>query len=391
MSLRVLFTNHRMAARGGTQMWVRDVAAALLARGLRPTVWSPQLGESAEEVRALGVPVVDDLEALGGPPDLIHGHHQLETAAALARFPGVPALYVRHGLLPWQERPPLHPRIRRYFAVDRLRRERLIEEGVEPQRIGILPNFVDPRRLPAPRRRPDRPRTALLFSNRSTAPGLLPAVRTACLARGLPPPEVVGAAAGNATADPGPLLARFDIVFATGRSALEAMATGAGVVLCDATGSGPLVRRDNFDALAELNFGFGALAPTHDAGALGAALAGFDADDALALAARVRERCSLDAAVERLLAAYREVLAETAGGARADPTSLPAEEGRALSDLLVAVSRADEPRSDPRVSQLESELAALRSTTAFRLREWLLASPLRRALVRSLLPRRPRR
>lgn len=385
MALRVLITNHRMAGRGGTQMWIRDVAPALAAHGLRPTVWSPLLGESAEEVRALGVPVVDDLDALAEPPDLIHGHHLLETAAALAHFPGVPALFVRHGLLPWQERPPGLPRIRRFLAVDRLRRERLIAEGIDPARIEMLPNFVDPRRLPPPARRGDRPRRALLYSNRSDAPGLLPALRAACRRAGLHEPEVVGAAAGNAVADPGPLLAGFDVVFATGRTALEAMATGAAVVLLDAGGAGPLVTRQRFDELAELNFGLGALRAPHDPRVIAAALAAYDADEALAVAEGVRERCTVERAVARLLAIYREILAETAAEAAAGGPGPPPEEGRALARLLTEISRSGEPGSDPRAAQLETELAALRATTAVRLREWLLASPLRRALARSLL------
>lgn len=383
MPLRVLLTNHRMAGRGGTQLWIRDVAPALAARGLRPVVWSPQLGECAEEVRALGIPVVDDLAAVAERPDLIHGHHLLETAAALAHFPGVPALFVRHGLLPWQERPPGLSRIRRFLAVDRLRRERLIAEGIDPARIEVLPNFVDPRRLPEPARRGDRPRRALLYSNRSAAPGLLPALEAACRTAGLPGPAVVGVAAGNAIADPGPLLARFDVVFATGRAALEAMATGAAVVLLDAGGSGPLVTGERFDELAELNFGLGALRSPHDAAAIGAALAGYDADEALAVAGRVRERCTLARTVERLVTIYREVLDEPTGASETEEPALPPAEGRALARLLTELSRAGEAGSDPRVGELEAELAALRGTAAFRLREWILRSPLRRALAQS--------
>lgn len=380
MSLRVLFTNHQMAGRGGTQMWIRDIAGALVARGHRPVVWSPQLGASADDVRALGVPVIDDLQKLAEPPDLIHGHHRLETAAALAHFPGVAALFVCHGWLPWQEQPPVLPRIRRYLAVDRLRRERLVaENGIPPERVAILPNFVDLRRLPEASLRPSRPRRALLYSNRTDDAAWVDAVRAACRRNGLAAPALVGAAAGNAVDDPGRLFSEHDLVFARGRSALEAMATGATVVLCDVEGSGPRVTPANFAELADLNFGVGALRLPHDGAPLAAAIAGYDAEEAAAVARLVRQHGSLELAVERLLAVYRDILDEPCAG---EPGAAAAEEGRAIARLLTELSRTIDPESGARLTAMERELASLRSTRAFRMRERLLRSPLRRLFER---------
>ena len=109
-ALRILVTNTWLDARAGSELYVRDLATALLARGHTPIVYSPVLGEVAREIRAATIPVVDDLGALGAPPDVIHGHHLLETMTALLRFPGVPAVSVCHGWLPWQEAPPWFPR-----------------------------------------------------------------------------------------------------------------------------------------------------------------------------------------------------------------------------------------------------------------------------------------
>ena len=75
------------STRTGTEVYVRDLAASLLRRGHLPIVYSPHLGEMAAEIRAGTVPVVDDLAQVGTAPDIIHGHHGLETLAALLGFP----------------------------------------------------------------------------------------------------------------------------------------------------------------------------------------------------------------------------------------------------------------------------------------------------------------
>ena len=92
MSLRILITNNTLAGRAGTELYVRDIALALLNRGYHPIAYSSLLGEVAQELRAATVPVIDRLDALAVPPDLIHGHHHLETMTALLHFPRVPAI-----------------------------------------------------------------------------------------------------------------------------------------------------------------------------------------------------------------------------------------------------------------------------------------------------------
>src|ERR1700676_296226 len=81
--LRILITNNTLAARAGSELYVRDLASGLLERGHTPIAYSLQLGEVAQEIRAAGIPVVADLNALAAAPDVIHGHHNLETMIAL--------------------------------------------------------------------------------------------------------------------------------------------------------------------------------------------------------------------------------------------------------------------------------------------------------------------
>src|SRR5581483_9053651 len=155
-------------------------------RGITPIAYSAHLGEVAEELRRLTVPVIDDLEALASPPDLIHGQHHLETVTALLRFPGVPAVYFCHGWLPWQEMPPRFPRILRYVAVDQTCRDRLVcEHGIPEDRVRVLLNFVDLERFKPRPPLPVRPARALIFSNSANEETHAPAIREACQRAGI--------------------------------------------------------------------------------------------------------------------------------------------------------------------------------------------------------------
>src|SRR3954469_680530 len=142
--LRVLLTNRVLDQRTGTELWVRDVALRLLRRGHTPIVYSPRPGAVAAEIRSQTIPVVDDLASVAEPPDIIHGHHGLETLTALLAFPRVPAVSVCHSWVGWADRPVVFPRIRRYLAVDDTCRDRLVtEHGIAPERVEVVLNAVD--------------------------------------------------------------------------------------------------------------------------------------------------------------------------------------------------------------------------------------------------------
>ena len=85
--LSILFTNNTLAERAGSELWVRDVARVLVARRHQPIAFSLVHGTVADELRAATVPVVADLADVATPPDVIHGHHHLETLVAALHFP----------------------------------------------------------------------------------------------------------------------------------------------------------------------------------------------------------------------------------------------------------------------------------------------------------------
>jgi hypothetical protein len=308
--LRILITNHTLAGRGGSELYVRDTALELLNRGHTPVAYSSNLGEVALELQAAGIIVVDDLNLLADAPDLIHGQQHMELMTALLHFPDVPAVQFIHSSRSWYEKPVHFPRILRYVAVDHGCRDLLLAHGVAEERILVLLNFVDLARFKSrDQALPATPRRALLFSNYAGEETHLPAVRDAC-ARARIELDVIGSGASTATSQPEKVLSEYDLVFAKGRSALEAMAVGAAVVLCDREGSGPLVDTKNFAALRPLNFGRGVLDKPLDAALILAEIKRYDPVEALRVSQMVRDCAGHETVVDEIINLYVEVKRE---------------------------------------------------------------------------------
>ena len=308
--LRVLITNNTLAGRAGSELYVRDTATELLKRGHAPVAYSTFLGEVARELRASKIPVVDDLNNLAETPDLIHGQQHMELMTALLHFPAVPAIQFIHNSRSWHEKPVQFPRILRYVAVDHACRDLLLDHGVPQKRISVLLNFVDLARFAA-RRQPlsPTPKRALLFSNYANHETHLPAVRKAC-ARARIQLDVVGSQTHNATAQPEKILGEYDLVFAKGRSALEAMAVGAAVLLCDYEGSGPMVSMANFALLRPLNFGRRTLDRPLDATIIAEEIKRYDRAEAVRVSQTVRASVGHERVIDELINLYEEVVSE---------------------------------------------------------------------------------
>lgn len=332
--MRVLITNNTLAERAGTELYVRDLARSLLARGHTPMCYSSRLGAVAEELRRATIPVVDDIAELPFQPDIIHGQHHLDAMAALLSLPGVPAIYFCHGWMPWEEMAPKFPRILRYVAVDEVCRERLlIEQKIPESQVRLMLNFVDLKRFLPREPLPSKPKTAMVFSNYAMETTYIAAVRAACT-RFKIKLDVVGSNNGTATDAPEKILAGYDLVFAKARSALEAMAVGCAVVLCDAVGCGPLVLPENFDRLRPLNFGVRTLSQPVTEENLAAEIARYNSASVAPVQARVRAEADLEHTTDKLVKLYEEVVAEF----RKMPPSDALTEFRATGAYLQSLS-----------------------------------------------------
>src|SRR5258708_2062753 len=327
--MRVLLTNNTLNLRAGSELYLLDVAIELMRRGHHPVAYSTILGPVADELRAATIPVIQTLDALGEPPDIIHGQHHYDALSAMLWFPETPAIYYCHGWIPQEESPLRFPRILRYVAVDELCREGLIGEGGIPANgIELILIFFDENRfLPRPPL-PVSPRVALVFGNTFDEQALTP-IREACQQCGIEL-HVRGIAAGCTDSNPGDLLPRYDVVFAKARAAIEAMAVGNAVVLCNAGRLGPMVTTENFASLRMLNFGVRTLSRPLTAKLVIDELQRYNATDATRVSALVRANCGLQPAMDRIIDLYERVLAE----ARQCPPRVSIESDRAVARYL---------------------------------------------------------
>ena len=307
--LRILITNITLSSRSGTELYTRDLALKLLELGHIPMVFSPTLGKLAEALRQAGVEVVRDVAEIQEPPDAIHGHHCLETMAALLQFPGVPAVFFCHDFSAWHDSPPQFPRIRRYVAVDDACRERLSNcLNLELDAIEVLQNAVDLRRFRCRKKIRTQPKSALVFSNYVDHRHLR-AIRIATANRGISL-DCVGAKIGGVSESPQTLLHQYDIVFAKGRCAWEAIATGAAVIVSDADGLGSMVTSSELEHLRRLNFGRRLLRGSPTIEEVEHQLDRYDPADITEVTKRVRTMADLDLRASQLVDLYRKVIAE---------------------------------------------------------------------------------
>jgi hypothetical protein len=219
-----------------------------------------------------------------------------------------------------------------YSAIGVLTRSQCIEHGVPDHKIRIIHNFIDTDRFKPREALPATPKRALVFSNNATRNSRLEAVSTACRRVGLRL-DVRGIGSGAPEKSPETVLGSYDIVFARGRSPLEAMAIGTAVVLCDKEGAGPMVDSTHHNARRLRNFGCTTLGLMPSPGVLLDQISRYDPEDALRVSNRIRSEAALACTVPSIVGMYREAVAQWA---RSTPD--PHEESLALARYVRMIS-----------------------------------------------------
>jgi Glycosyltransferase Family 4 len=252
--LTILISNNTLDSFAGSESYVLDLCKELLKKGHKPICFSLKLGEVAEVLRRNTIPCIDDLNQLTLTPDIIHGQHGIETMMAVCHFYDTPAVNMCHGWLPWQEIPICHPRILRYIAVDALCKERLtLEYGIGEEQIDIIPNFLHVENYPLRGPLPDKIKKAAVFSNYADFNNTV-VIRKVCEEYGITL-DLLGENSGQPIEDVAPKLANYDLVFAKGRCAMEALIVGSSVVIMHQDRLAGMVTSDRIQHFKPLNFG----------------------------------------------------------------------------------------------------------------------------------------
>lgn len=368
--MRILTTNQWLDRRGGSETYLEVVVPELVKLGHDVTAWAPELGVVAERLRELGCHVTDDLSTVDAV-DVIHAQHGSAALLARERFPTVPMVFVCHSWALDIEDPPPAAQPGALVALNavveaRLRASALGERvAIHRLRQPVTVNVSEPSRVQT-RARPQR---AVAVSRRLSSRADL--LADACQRRGISF-DVVGADGG--VDNPEPMMMRSDIVFATGRTALEAMALGRATFIFDEIGMSGFVTDETYPALEGAGFApVGSMAVTAEV--LDAELATYDAmlgPGARELAAR--NHFARAHAME-LVELYRSLM-EAPVAPHPDPASLDelARLTQQVFELELRARSAEWARAalERAMYDLQEELDRLHAS-----RSWRVTKPLR--------------
>ncbi len=319
--MRILITNNKLNNRGGATLFIRSLARGLQSLGHSVMAYSSDPGERERLLEHDTIPVTTDIASLPFPPDVIHAQHHLDAMTAITALPGVPAIYHCHGAL-WRDCVPKHPRIYRYLAMSRTLAERIaVESNIAPDEIEVVLNGVELARFGTVRELPERPLRALIY-NKTHEEGddTVTAIREAAGRCGVEL-DCIGRSFSKAIFDPEKVLPTYDVVFASGMSAIDALACGCAVIILGRTSCGAMVRMENFERFRQVNFSIAVNSAPPSTDAIERELRSFDAKDARLVTDYLRRVGDFSLVVENLVKAYELAIQQHEN----TETNLPAE------------------------------------------------------------------
>ncbi|OXG03076.1 Glycosyltransferase Family 4 [Flavobacterium araucananum] len=253
--MNVLITNIHIAEYTGTETYVKELAIELINRGNLVEIFTLRMGDLSQELIEKGINVTNNLKKLKLTPDIIHAHHNITALKAIKFFKFTPVVYFIHDRTSVFDNPYQHKNILRYIAVDYNCKERYcLENNFKEEDIEIVYNWVNTYRFRLKEQINKQPKKALVFSNYLNDNNIYPQIKEACTDLGVEV-EIIGYSSGNICLEPEKILHKYDLVFAKAKAAIEAMATGAAVIVCDFRGLGGMVTSSNMKHFRDFNFG----------------------------------------------------------------------------------------------------------------------------------------
>jgi hypothetical protein len=236
--VKILLTNNALDARAGSESYLETIAPALRRLGHEVLFFSPNVGEMAESLRRAGFSVYDKPAELPRNVDVIHGQHTNAIAPVRSVLPDTPLVFATHSWFIPVEDPLPELGAAAFIAFNERTHERLTAHvATQGKPIFRLQQPVDVSFADAARVELREPAVSAVAVNRSLSERTLAVLRDACARNGIHF-TAVGMGESEVADAREPMLAA-DIVFAIGRTALEAMAAGRAVyVVSESTHAG---------------------------------------------------------------------------------------------------------------------------------------------------------
>jgi hypothetical protein len=206
--------------------------------------------------------------------------------------------------------------------------------GLTDQKVITIPNWVDLDRFRFVRMPRKKPRNALLYLRSFDRTGwhasqLCKAFESMGIRLDLWLPQ-------GETRAPEVVLPEYDIVLASGRSALEAIASGCAVLPISPTACLELADLNNFDLLQYQNFSPRLNTGQFNSESIIQAISAYDADRVAAVTAAVRSQCTLRAATDALEALYAKTI-EDFSKKEPLPSSIFKDELHAMASYIQSI------------------------------------------------------
>jgi hypothetical protein len=371
--VRILCTNQALNARGGSESYLETVVAELLRLGHDVVAWSRHRGPIADRLSRLGCTVHEDLADVGAV-DVIHAQHASTALAARAQFPAVPLVFACHSWAFDLEDPPAAAQPAAFLAFNdvvaaRLRASRLGEQvPIHRLRQPVTITAMESERFPIAR----DPLIGVAINR--DGPGRHEQLEAACRETGIHLVAATRKAGLSGFEDLTSVMMRADVVFAVGRTALEAMALARAAFVFDQTGTAGFITADRYPAIEASGF-TPAPGPPLTVDTLVAELRSYERDLGQLGRELVGRHHAARAHAAQLVDVYRSVItAPTVPTVAADPLVELAELEQKVFDLEQRTRDAQwlRARAERRTVRLQIELDRIWHSIS-----WRITRPLR--------------
>ena len=307
MKLKVLFAYGDLAERASVEFFARDLCIELIRNGHEVVILSSHPGAILPELEGIGVRLVAHIDEVGSAPDVIQTSRRYDAILTSLRFPQTPLVWFLHGGAPWIESPPRLPSVRQHVVCDYAWQEPVARDlGADENDVVVLPLFFDPERCASRLPLPEKPERAVLIDGNRQGTHI-PFVRVACRRHGVDL-DVFEEHSDTVSYRIPDIVSKYDLVFARGQVALEAIAVGCAVVPCDEAGCGELVTKSNVLEMWTSGFGRRIMTEPLMPRTLERILSTYDAKAIEACSQFVQAYCSTEAVTPQVTDLYENVI-----------------------------------------------------------------------------------